>query len=227
MSNAALAQPLRRPLVGSPREEPQRHLEIAPSRAQRRARPRPIHAVIVIAGIGAILLAQLLLSIALAGGAYDIAHLQGAQRDLQRQENALGEQLDTLSSPQHLAASAERLGMVASGSLPYIDLASGTVSGKAGVTGGSILGANGGYVGNTLLSGVPVIDPAAIAAAQAADAQAAGTATDGGAVGTTSGAPAASNTISSTSNSTDPSTPGASGAGTPAGPGTLASPDTH
>lgn len=77
--NLAVARPLRRV---DPQPEPRRHLEIAPNRAQRRARPRLAHAIVTVAGIGVILLIQLLVSFALADGAYQIASLQSQQRDL-------------------------------------------------------------------------------------------------------------------------------------------------
>mgnify|MGYP000328902898 CR=1 FL=1 len=63
---------------------PRRHLDIAPTRAQRRARPRIYAALVAIGGIGVILLAQLLMSIVLADGAYQITSLQREQRDIGR-----------------------------------------------------------------------------------------------------------------------------------------------
>ena len=84
--NLALLRP-----TPQPAPEPRRHLEIAPTRAQRRARPRLAHALVTLGGIGVILLAQLLLSFALADGAYVIAGLQDDQRDLLREEQALDE----------------------------------------------------------------------------------------------------------------------------------------
>src|SRR5690606_16896119 len=77
---------------------PRRHLEVAPTSTRRRARPRLLPAALTMGGIAAILLAQLLLSIVLADGAYRIAGLQGEQRTLQRQEQALTEHLEVLTS---------------------------------------------------------------------------------------------------------------------------------
>lgn len=145
------------PVAAAPRRAPAtptRHLEIAPSRSQRRARPRVVHVVVVLAGLVAILLAQLGFSIALADGAYRISALQIEQRDLLRQGQALGESLESLRAPQHLARSAEALGMVASGSLPYIDLTTGDVTGSAGETGAGILAAQGDLVPNTTIAGL-------------------------------------------------------------------------
>ena len=135
-----------------------RHLEIAPSRAQRRARPRLIVALGTMVGIVVILLAQLGLSIAVADGAYTISSLQAQQRDLGRQAEALSEQLESLQSPQYLAISAESLGMVASGSLPYIDLATGKILGKSTKAGGSLLDGTS-DVANATIDGLGIVLP--------------------------------------------------------------------
>ncbi|HWH98059.1 MAG TPA: hypothetical protein VNS80_06805 [Pseudolysinimonas sp.] len=139
---------------------PRRHLEVAPTRAQRRARPRVLPAIVTIAGIGAILLAQLLLSIVLADGAYTIASLQTQQRDLQRQEQSLTEQLEVLSSTQNLTANAEHLGMVASGNPVFLDVSTGAVSGNPTAAGGSLTGSSGNQIGNSLLNGSTLVEPA-------------------------------------------------------------------
>lgn len=141
-----------------PRSRP--HLEVAPTRAQRRARPRLLPAVVTMGGIGAILLAQLLLSIVLADGAYTIADLQREQRDLQRQEQALTEELEILSSTQNLTANAEHLGMIASGNPVFLDVSTGAVSGTPTPAGGSLT-AGGNQIGNSLLTGAALVDPAA------------------------------------------------------------------
>jgi hypothetical protein len=138
---------------------PRRHLEVAPTRAQRRARPRVLPAIVTIAGIGVILLAQLLLSIVLADGAYTIANLQTQQRDLERQEQALTEQLEVLSSTQNLIANAENLGMIASGNPVFLDLSTGAVSGNPTPAGGSLTGSRGNQIGNSLLTGSTLVEP--------------------------------------------------------------------
>jgi hypothetical protein len=162
--NLAIARPIRHPSQ-APAAPPRRHLEIAPSRAQRRARPRVAHAVVTIAGIGVILLVQLLLSIVLADGAYQISALQADQLELLREEQALSEQLELLGSTQNLTANAEALGMVASGNPLFLDVATGSVSGK----GTKAVKLPNNMIGNSLLDGSTVIDPAALAAAQAAE----------------------------------------------------------
>ena len=195
--NLALARPLRpaAPIAPAPR----RHLEIAPSRAQRRARPRIAHVVVTLAGIGAILLAQLLLSFVLADGAYSISSLQDDQRDLLREEQALDERLELLGSTQNLTANAEALGMVASGNPMFLDVSTGGVSGAASHSGS--LPRN--LVPNSLLDGSTVIDPGALQAARDAEA----------ASGDTGGSTLQGVT---TTASTTPTTPG-----------TLPSPETH
>ncbi len=140
--------------------QPRRHLEVAPTRAQRRARPRLLPAIVTMAGIAAILLAQLLLSIVLADGAYSIAGLQREYRDLQRQEQALTEQLEVLSSTQNLTANAEHLGMIASGNPVFLDLSTGAVSGSPTPAGGSLTGSSGNQIGNSLITGTTLVQHA-------------------------------------------------------------------
>lgn len=158
-----------------PVDEPRRHLEIAPSRAQRRARPRLVHVLVTLGGIGVILLGQLLLSIWIADGAYQVHSLQTQQTQLERQQRALGEQLDQLGSPQSIAARAEQLGMVQSGNPAYLDLRTGAVTGtpSAGSTG--IVAGTGDLVPNSLVAagGIQIDQPAAVTATGASSAGAA------------------------------------------------------
>ena len=112
-------------------EQQRRHIEIVATRAQRRARPRLVYAAVTVAGLFAILIAQLLLSIMVSDGAYKIAALQGVQKELSRDQQTLSEQLHVLQSPQHLAANAESLGMVANTSTAFLRLSDGKVIGKA------------------------------------------------------------------------------------------------
>jgi hypothetical protein len=137
-----------------------RHIEIVSSRSQRRARPRMVYAAVTVAGLFAILIAQLLLSIAVSDGAYRIAALQGVQRELSRDQQTLTEQLHVLQSPQHLAANAQALGMVANTSTAFLRLADGAVLGTAVAatsSGGSVIGADGALlVPDALLKDVPL-----------------------------------------------------------------------
>jgi len=155
-SNLAFAAP-----QSTPREqEPTRHIEIVSSREQRKARPRIVYALVTVAGLFALFLAQLLLSIVVSDGAYRIAGLQNEQRDLGRQEQALSEQLDLLSSPQNLAAQAESLGMVLSTTSPvFLRLADGAIVGSASAAGEgqTVIAATGSLVPNALLGDVPLV----------------------------------------------------------------------
>lgn len=155
-SNLAFAAPLR-----SPREEERtRHIEIVSSREQRKARPRVVYALVTVAGLFALFLAQLLLSIVVSDGAYRIAGLQTEQRDLGREQQALSEKLDLLSSPQNLAAQAESLGMVLSNTSPvFLDLANGAIVGSASAAGQgqTVIGATGSLVPNALLGDIPLV----------------------------------------------------------------------
>lgn len=171
--------------------QPRRHLEVAPTRAQRRARPRLLPAVITMGGIVVILLTQLALSIVLADGAYRIADLQRDQRDLARQEQALTEQLEVLSSTQNLTANAEHLGMIASGNPVFLDLSTGAVSGTPTAAGGSLTGTSGNQIGNSLITGETLVDPAA------PEGEAVGSSANGG---SSTAPPASTGTIPSPTN---------------------------
>ena len=157
MSAVAVARPLRQPSrqpARTRRAATSRSSRPGPSAARGRACcPRSSRS----AGIGVILLAQLLLSIVIADGAYQITGLQSAKHDAVLQQHALSEQLDLLASPQHLAANAEALGMVASGSAVYLDSKTGAVTGSGSAAGGSMLG-SGDQVGNVLLTGTAAGD---------------------------------------------------------------------
>lgn len=195
-SNLAFATPLR-----SPREE-QPHIEIVSTREQRRARPRVVYALVTVAGLFALFIAQLLLSIVVADGAYRISALQAEQSDLGRQEKSLSEQLDLLASPQNLATQAESLGMLRSNSSPaFLRLSDGAIVGQAvaAADGSAVVGAAGSLVANDLLGSIPLVTPPADAAATPAVDPAADPS-----VAAAAGAPTGPGTIE-----TVPSTPGA------------------
>lgn len=150
MSTAlATVAPVRRPAA-----EPARHIEIVPSRRQRRARPKSFYALVAVLGVFGLFGVQLMLSIVLSDGAYQISSLQAQQRQLDREARALGEELDLLASPQNLAAQAEGLGMVVGTGTPtFLRLSDGTVTGSPSAAAGSegALGSQGGLVPNALL----------------------------------------------------------------------------
>jgi hypothetical protein len=124
-----------------------------------------------VAVIFGIIVAQLLLSVAVSSGAYEISGLQSQNRELNRTQQSMNQDLDRLASPQNLAANAEALGMVNNNTPVYLRLSDSAVLGSpeaasagAGVTGGGTL------VANSLLDGVPLVT--AVAAAASADAAA-------------------------------------------------------
>lgn len=132
-----------------------RHIEIVTTRAQRKARPKSFYAVVTVASVFGLFLGQLMLSILLSDGAYQISTLQAEQKQLTRTEQALSEQLDLLASPQSLATRAESLGMVVGTNAPtFLRLSDGILIGTPVAASGSAgaLGADGGLVANFLLS---------------------------------------------------------------------------
>lgn len=137
-----------------------RHIEVVSTRAQRRARPRLFYALVTVSGLFVVLIAQLLLSIAVSDGAYQIASLQQQQRELQRDAETLTEAIQVLQSPQHLAVNAVTLGMVSNSSTAYLRLSDGAVLGSAVAAKAGdriIIGQDHStLVSNSLLAGVPL-----------------------------------------------------------------------
>ncbi len=172
----------------APQSSPSRHIEIVPSRTQRKARPRAVYALVTVAGLFAILVAQLLLSIVVSDGAYQISGLQQQQRELSRDTQSITEELQVLNSPQHLAANAVALGMVSSSSMAYLRLSDGVVLGApvaARASDGITFAADGGaLIPNELLTGVAIVTPAA-AQQTGQDVGAPGTITPAGSIPST------------------------------------------
>ena len=160
-SSVAYARPIARP--EAPRIAPGPEAVPAPrpvDRPDRRARPRATYAVITVMSLAVIFAAQLLLSIAVSDGAYQITALQAQQKELVRQEEALAEKLDLLGSTQHLSANAAHLGMVPSSAPLFLDLSSGGVAAAPGTVDRGCGGACN-LVGNSLLTGMPLVSPQA------------------------------------------------------------------
>ncbi|AWB95324.1 hypothetical protein DCE93_06350 [Agromyces badenianii] len=137
---------------------------VGPERAPRRLRPAPEHAgrakpklayaVIALGGVAVIIVAQLLLSIAVTQGAYEIDGLQMKQSALTREEQKLAEDLDRVESPQFLAMNAQGLGMVPNANPVYLRLSDGAVLGQPTAAEGGP-GASEPLVPNVLIDGVP------------------------------------------------------------------------
>lgn len=160
MTNLATV-PIPRLGATAPAVEPRRRwLAPAPDRMPRhRQRPRIVYAAVAIGGIAIIALAQLLLSIGLSDGAYQISSLQSQQKDLSRTNQALTEQLTAYSSPQNLVQNAQALGMVANGNTVYLRLSDGAVLGSptAATAENAPISANQALVPNSLLQPEQVV----------------------------------------------------------------------
>ena len=171
-----------------------RHIEIVSTRSQKRARPRVIYALVAVAGLFVILMGQLLLSIWLSDGAYQISGLQQTQRDLSRDQQALGESLNVLQSPQNLAGQASALGMVMNtGSQGFLSLSGGVTRAPTAATADTTVAADAAiYTPNALITpDISALGAAAAAAAAAAVGTGAPAASTGaGSVASTPGAPA-------------------------------------
>jgi hypothetical protein len=136
------------------------HIRAVPTSASSRTRPRVVYALITVAGLFLIVISQLLLSVGVSEGAYEIAGLEEQQKTLSRTYEDLSVQLDSVASPQNLAANAEALGMVRNTNASvFLRLSDGKVLGvpqAAKATAGSVIGA-GGLVPNALLKKVPLV----------------------------------------------------------------------
>ena len=159
------------------RESHPRHIEIVSTRSQKRARPRVVYALVAVTGLFVILMAQLLLSIWLSDGAYQISGLQQTQRDLSRDQQALGESLNVLQSPQNLEGQASALGMVMNtGSQGFLSLSGGVTRAPTPASADTTVAANAAvYTPNALITP----DISALGAAAAAAATSAATAAPG------------------------------------------------
>jgi len=131
-----------------------RHIEIvSPS---THTRPRVVYALSAVACVGAVIVAQLLLSVGISQGAYEISALRASQVELGRTADSVSEDLIRVSSPQSLAANAEALGMVSNSTPAYLQLSNGAVLGAPTSASGGAAGAAS-LVPNALLTGVPLV----------------------------------------------------------------------
>lgn len=95
----------------------------------RRRRPKLAFALIALGGALAIGAGQMVLSLAITHDSFVLADLTSQQRELDLQTRALQDEVTGLSSPQHLAAEADALGMVVAGSASYLRLSDAAVLG--------------------------------------------------------------------------------------------------
>lgn len=143
--------------ITAPRRAAERLRLLRPApKAAGRAKPRLAYAIIAVAGVAMIIVAQMLLSIAITQGAYEVDAFQIAQAKLARQEQQLREDLDRVQSPQYLAANAEALGMVPNANPVYLRLSDGAVLGEPAAADGAA-GSTAPLVPNALIDGVPLV----------------------------------------------------------------------
>jgi hypothetical protein len=123
MSSAFAIDPVRRPTAPiAPAYRPE---SAEPAPAARPAlrpgvRPKVLGASLIVAGVGCVLAAQLVLSIGTADGAFRLQSLQTRSVELAREQVVRTEQLQTLAAPQHVAARAAALGMVPQDAPAYL-----------------------------------------------------------------------------------------------------------
>lgn len=157
MSATALSLP-RGAFAPTPHETMPRPVRAVPA-ASPRSRPKLAYAVAAIGGVLAMVVAQLLLSVGLSHGAYEISSLQRQQTTLGWQQQAATDDLLQVSSPQFIAANAQALGMVINGTPAYLRLSDGAVVGvpAAAATETEIPVGPSTLVGNSLIDGVPLV----------------------------------------------------------------------
>lgn len=156
------------------------NIQVVPTRASRKARPKAFYPLVAMSVIFGIIISQLLLSVAVSGGAYEIAELTQQNKELSRTYQNLTRDIDRLASPQNLASNAGALGMVNNATPVYLRMSDGAILGApqaANAAAGATT--NSAKVPNSLLTGVPVVTQveaeaqAAAAKKAAAEAQAA------------------------------------------------------
>lgn len=148
-------------LPGAPRRKaaPERPLRAVPASDARRARPKIAYAVGAVTGVLAIVVTQLLLSVGLSQGAYEISALTTQQTQLNWQKQAVTDDLLEVSSPQFIAANAQALGMVISGTPAYLRLSDGGIVGvpAAGTADSSVPVGSSTLVANSLITDLPLV----------------------------------------------------------------------
>jgi hypothetical protein len=93
--------------------------------------PKLRYIVVTLGGIFSILGIQLLLSIAVSGGAYEISALKGEMRKSHQELQIVAEDISALNAPGTLAGLATAMGMVADNNPAYLRLSDGAVIGEA------------------------------------------------------------------------------------------------
>ncbi|ALS56621.1 hypothetical protein [Rathayibacter toxicus] len=141
---------------------PRPHIEAVPA-PQRQSRSKLVFGSVAVVGLFTIIVIQLLVSVSLSQGAYQISGLQTEQKTLLRSNAEKQDAVDVLSSPQNLAMAAQKLGMVSNSAPVYLRLSDGSVLGDPRSASASEVGMNGaaGLVPNAFVdSAAPVGGPA-------------------------------------------------------------------
>lgn len=128
--------------------------------------------VIASCAVVAVVLVQLLLSVVLAGGAYEVEGLESTKAEAVRSQTAATQELLAVQSPQYLVKNANALGMVANSNTVYLRLSDGAVIGqpKAAKSNATLAGDN---IANSLMNGIPLAGQAASSQAENSQATAA------------------------------------------------------
>ena len=122
LSAPALASTQRRPLHAVSSTRPQ---------SATAAVPKLRYIVVTLMGIFTILGVQLILSIAVSGGAYEIASLKGEMRQTEQKRQMVTEDINALVAPDTLAGLASSMGMVTDNNPAYLRLSDASVVGSA------------------------------------------------------------------------------------------------
>ena len=104
------------------------HLQVLKKKS-RQAGASLRRALFVVLTLVAIITTQVLLSVANASGAYEMAELKGELKSLEQEASRMEQINDVYASPQFLAIQAEKLGMVPGTSPAFLKLSDGSVIG--------------------------------------------------------------------------------------------------
>lgn len=127
---------------------PSRHLHPVTGGAAA-AKPRLRYAVTAVVFALVIVAAQLLLSIGVQQGAYQLQGLQSRHAQLVRSAQAASDRVGILDAPQNVAEKAQQLGMVPGTNPVYLRLSDGAILGAPAAAAGA---ATGNLVPNALLA---------------------------------------------------------------------------
>ena len=175
--------------------------------------PKLRYIVVTLGGIFAILGGQLLLSISVSSGAYEISSLKSEMRTSQQSLQIVGEEIGALNAPDTLASLATSMGMVEDNNPAYLRVSDGIVLGEAQP---ATPAEQAGIVGVTAGTETPVLVPiiSDVSASLAAQAVVEVSAEDALAIAMTVEAPAAEGTIE-TAMLTTPAAPATFGGSIP------------